>query len=56
MNWFEWVVFIVRMCMVVAGMVFAFKASRHYIKGEYLQAIFKMQMIIFIAIVVAFGE
>lgn len=50
MHWLEWVVFALRILILIGGLLIAFRANRHYRNGEYQQAIYNMLFVIFIAV------
>lgn len=50
MNWMEWTVMITKLLLVIGGARVWYKASRHYLRGQYQQAIYHLLVVILVAV------
>lgn len=55
MEWFEWVVFVLKMLLAICGLSIGIKTNRHYKNGEYPQAIYNILFVILIIIYLGVG-
>lgn len=50
MNLLDWTALIIKLLMAFGGACVGYKASRHYLRREYEQAIYHLLIVIFIAV------